>query len=249
MKKTVMSFATVIAAATVAVCSPVRSNLGGEATTENIELPTYTAADYIQDGLIAIWDGIENSDWGVHDPDAKVWRNLVKGDAFPIKAANYFEPDGLVTVEQTAWNSVPMYDLHDYDEYTIEVCGASLEKGTSLVSLPYADPGVRFMPYAVWDSSNNSYIKACGNILFLHNTGPVGTPKCFGVSVSGNFFEIYSVQFGASKTGTWTKATNRYNGYIPKGVKDCCIRYYNRALSTEEVAHNYLIDCFRFNLP
>lgn len=37
-----------------------------------------TAADYVQDGLIAMWDGIENAGWGVHDPNATVWTNLAQ---------------------------------------------------------------------------------------------------------------------------------------------------------------------------
>ena len=35
-----------------------------------------TARDYVQDGLIAMWDGIENAGWGVHDPNATTWKDL-----------------------------------------------------------------------------------------------------------------------------------------------------------------------------
>ena len=34
-----------------------------------------TAKDYVQDGLIAMWDGVENAGWGVHDPNATVWKD------------------------------------------------------------------------------------------------------------------------------------------------------------------------------
>lgn len=37
-----------------------------------------TAADYAQNGLIAMWDGVENAGWQTHDPDATVWRNLAQ---------------------------------------------------------------------------------------------------------------------------------------------------------------------------
>lgn len=36
----------------------------------------YTAKDYVQDGLIVMWDGIENAGFGVHDPNATVIRDL-----------------------------------------------------------------------------------------------------------------------------------------------------------------------------
>ena len=35
-----------------------------------------TAKDYVQDVPIAMWDGIENAGWGVHDQNATVWKDL-----------------------------------------------------------------------------------------------------------------------------------------------------------------------------
>ena len=35
-----------------------------------------TAADYVQEGLIAHWDGIENAGYGIHDPLATTWVDL-----------------------------------------------------------------------------------------------------------------------------------------------------------------------------
>jgi hypothetical protein len=40
-------------------------------------LPPPTARDYVQDGLIAMWDGIENAGWGTHDPNATEWKDLM----------------------------------------------------------------------------------------------------------------------------------------------------------------------------
>ena len=37
------------------------------------------ARDYVQDGLIAMWDGIENAGWGVHNANAPVWKDLIGG--------------------------------------------------------------------------------------------------------------------------------------------------------------------------
>ena len=36
----------------------------------------YTSASYVQDGLIAQWDGIDNAGTGVHDPTTNVWKDL-----------------------------------------------------------------------------------------------------------------------------------------------------------------------------
>lgn len=51
-----------------------------------------TARDYVQDGLVAMWDGIENAGWGVHDPNATVWTDLVNGMGITlIKQAMFSE--------------------------------------------------------------------------------------------------------------------------------------------------------------
>lgn len=35
-----------------------------------------SAKSYVQDGLVAMWDGIENAGWGVHDESAMTWVDL-----------------------------------------------------------------------------------------------------------------------------------------------------------------------------
>lgn len=56
----------------------ISSNISGKQNlffTSN-EKKEYTAKDYIQDGLIAMFDGIENASWGVHDDSISKWTNL-----------------------------------------------------------------------------------------------------------------------------------------------------------------------------
>ncbi len=38
-----------------------------------------STADYVQDGLIANWDAIDNAGTGTHNPSATTWKNLVQG--------------------------------------------------------------------------------------------------------------------------------------------------------------------------
>lgn len=42
-----------------------------------------SAKSYIQDGLVAMWDGIENAGWGTHDPNATTWKDLIEGAEIP----------------------------------------------------------------------------------------------------------------------------------------------------------------------
>ena len=64
--------------------------------------PGLTARDYVQDGLVAMWDGIENAGWGEHDATATTWKDLVgnmdcstsSGIATPVFNANSISFDG-----------------------------------------------------------------------------------------------------------------------------------------------------------
>ena len=58
----------VVTAAALAAASPNLASAGnGEA---------YTSASYVQDGLIAQWDGIDNAGTGTHNPISAVWKDL-----------------------------------------------------------------------------------------------------------------------------------------------------------------------------
>ena len=35
-----------------------------------------TAANYVQDGLVTCFDGVDNAGTGTHDPSARVWKDL-----------------------------------------------------------------------------------------------------------------------------------------------------------------------------
>ena len=42
------------------------------------------ASSYVQSGLVACWDGIENAGAGTHDADATVWKDIVGGYEFAL---------------------------------------------------------------------------------------------------------------------------------------------------------------------
>lgn len=51
----------------------------------------YTAKDYIQSGLVAMWDGIENVGWGEHNPEPTEWLSLIDPlDSFAFADINKF---------------------------------------------------------------------------------------------------------------------------------------------------------------
>lgn len=95
-KKSIILMMMLVAASVYS--TPVKSSLAtsGMEYAQTTPAPSYTAADYIQDGLIIMWDGIENAGWGIHDSEATVWKNLMgdSGYDFPNCASwgdSYFD--------------------------------------------------------------------------------------------------------------------------------------------------------------
>ena len=87
-----------------------------------------TAKDYVQDGLIAMWDGIENAGWGSHDSDITIWKDLIGGigDATIDRNLITFMTDH-VYISQVGRLIVPNYSVSNKD-FTLEVCASLISK-------------------------------------------------------------------------------------------------------------------------
>jgi hypothetical protein len=78
---------------------------------------TPTAKDYVQSGLVAMWDGIENAGWGVHDANATTWKDLIGSYDATLTAAGSFSADSLVCTggeQEDAALSIPAAKCSDY---------------------------------------------------------------------------------------------------------------------------------------
>lgn len=74
-------------AATTALARPIRSDLAGvgiDIIPENFGPSTL---DYVQDGLVAMWDGIENAGRGIHNSNLQGWVDL-SGNGFDLQPGN-----------------------------------------------------------------------------------------------------------------------------------------------------------------
>lgn len=92
--------------------------LGGEVVT--------SSRHYVQDGLVAMWDGIENTAAGTNGLAATTWTDRVGGRAFSIPSGASFTPLGLATtyangstIDSSATNF--LFVLATNGTYTIEV--------------------------------------------------------------------------------------------------------------------------------
>lgn len=63
-----------------------------------------TAFDYVQDGLVALYDGIENAGWGIHDDNADSWQSLVSNSTIPLAAPTW--ADAYLSINSTFGNAI-----------------------------------------------------------------------------------------------------------------------------------------------
>ena len=218
-------------------------------------LPPPTARDYVQDGLVAIWDCVENSGWGDGDISETGWTELVSGKvtqtagrgtfsatAFKMSAANKLE---LVsnnfrtltarTVEVVFSDSYGSVGNRVYVEDNNANAGFSLQSNTSNCRLtcnlgnthqnevPYSEIARAAPLFCHWALSQSNT-----STLYVNGGERRKANKSFTP------FTFTSIGLGLR--------TNIQADY-------CCVRVYSRALSADEIRHNYKVDKERFNLP
>lgn len=203
-----------------------------------------TAKSYVQDGLIAMWDGIENAGWGVHDAEAMGWKDLAGTNDLVrygcVIGDNYVQSQSA----NDRMTGALVYSASDVQ--TIEFVSQSVRQTVGLVfNIIYGD---RFIGFRTDGSKlffeNNGY-----NFSITGVTNPQSYSFKYAVpnEVVVNGMSVSSSITGGS-FGTKNFGFSVYSGY-PFIGKLYSVRLYNRALSSEEVAANYAVDKARFNLP
>ena len=263
-----------ITATAVAVCSPVRSMLGSNGNEFFSEEWNPSAADYIQDGLVAMWDAEENVGFGQHEDNPMVWKDLsgngldMLSNGDPVFYDKYIQP----TSVRQMWHT----DVTDLMDSVLQDGMVSMELVGEAV------PG--------YQNGNKGCIFGGGNltgngIFITFVQTDIGRIGAWG-RVGGAVAQIYGrynplgyvsvVSDGTSlttryksQTGTFSQSASvstplpsvstkrfcigyryTYSGDNPSihGEKFYCIRIYNRPLSALEIEYNYTIDKMRFGL-
>ena len=225
----------------------------------------WTARDYVQDGLVAMWDGIENAGWGVHDPNAVGWKDL--------------SPNGY-SLEQIGSPIISIgsgwYDLNCYSssflrrmgttipaitaecvfsvaskQYTVLTCPRggyqspfivfSICDWNMLIPLAYSGKSIKGIPISVGIPNATTVI---------HGGDRNSTGFLNGVSSNESFTSSsdlgWQYNYTSYPTVGYASSMGGRTGFIGRVF---AIRYYSRNLTEAEIAANYKIDKIRFNLP
>jgi len=217
---------------------------------------TPTAKDYVQDGLIAMWDGIENAGWGVHDPNATTWKDLSgNNNDLVLQNGAHFDANSLVTARRNKVSAV--FSPNAYLAYnTLEACAFwdETRNPSALICFGNSIQQNRML------SATKERIQVCsGNYDYpiptdlqsVRNTwaatydGKAQSPFVSGTLIqstpSTNNWSYQNHPFGLSGASNYQNYNFIGNYY--------CVRVYDRALTADEIAANYAIDKARFNLP
>ena len=225
----------------------------------------YTAHDYVQVGLIAMWDGIENAGWGLHDADSTEWKDLTENHSSFSVSDDKWGVDCLIKYS----NSVSVVDSVMFRDAVLSgnvsmevVCRLVREyialQDSTPICLCKAANSSSSRDYWFWCSSKNVWQTVCkrrlsGGEKNLEKLNISCLERCL-LSFSGD--AIYHNGMitnqlvddgGYTDIGT-TLQLGRLGGFNYFHGEICSIRLYNNNLSAEEIAHNYAVDKSRFGI-
>lgn len=206
-----------------------------------------TARDYVQDGLIAMWHGIENAGFGVHDPSATVWKDLT---------GNYDQTlVGLSFDEDSIRVSGTNYSVIQYIP-TASVIDIEIVFNRDSLQAAYI--------FSFSQAYNNKFIamRGDGSVLYFgtgrynFNTSPLNKHSYHFSYQNERVLYIDGAQMSSSTAGgsfsTVPGGINQYAhtfGTYGFAGNIHCIRVYSRALTPAEIAANYAVDKALFGLP
>lgn len=200
------------------------------------EPPTPTP-EYITDGLVAHFDGINKGD------ESTKWKSLVGSHYYTLNANVTVEDNAIVTSGSgviTGTNRVSVGGKAG----TIEVCGENLG-GSGILLNGSASGQICFM------------IMAAGYTFCVNggsNQWNTTTQSLFTCSANNNLCVVNGVTGGTKATNNWSSYSDTIGGrasgsnrYYSK-VRIYSIRIYNRLLTEAEMINNQKVDNARFNL-
>ena len=216
-----------------------------------------TARDYVQDGLVAMWDGIENAGWGKHSNAAPV--DLVNG----VKLTAIGSP---VITDTTFDTPNGAYYYADIKKDFRDAVVAKRFTFESVMSCVRASNNGIFSigDRGIWIYASQNYNISTVNVLSVNYNQSIN-PKyiddgVFRISVVGDtapkviigtteYSGYYGTLTSFSETRCYIGGMNNVSALSPALKSFRNIRLYSRALTADEIDANYAIDKARFKLP
>ena len=223
---------------------------------------TPTARDYVQSGLVAMWDGIENAGWGTHETAPTRWKNLIEDSPYPdfiVESGKTFGADHLIV-----------------DGLSAESASAWPDSFSQLETCYRCDDGWAFFNVNIQRKLQWGISHASSAFPQFSGSGAQGQNVFnyseFAPGIHNSISIVYAATGYSGAVSVWVNGENRLPTGTSrqltttpnvtcigsrKGVSSAyntatgivnSIRLYSRALTAAEVAANYAIDAARFGL-
>ena len=226
--------------------------------------PPPTARDYVQDGLIAMWDGID------HGNDPLIWRDL-SGNGYDAtqRVANAgwrWDGDCYRGTLQNGHGFRTPRALVDFfrsniTNHTVEIVYRPTVSSRETILGQYYGSAVglniEYAPHQAghfrvyWGAAPDFNSPAWKTLGMVRMTT---TMLCNGTNCQiyeNGAYKALAAQPNVDRVGVPNLIIGGENSRSDMSIRGelCIVRIYSRALSDDEIRHNYEIDKERFNLP
>ena len=206
-----------------------------------------TTMDYVNNGMILLLDGIKNTRNG-HSTSTNVWEDL-SGNNYDVTMKN-------ITINENnmyfSGGSSIMYSLNNIDAVSVEMV---LELEESPNDSQYIASFGSLYKILAWTPSEKGFSLGHGKKRYLVEN--LYKKNSISVQYSPDVMYLNSKKLDNSlNMESWSSAPKypfmisgyaNANGWRLKG-KIYSIRIYNRALTQDEINHNYMVDKVRFGI-
>jgi len=214
-----------------------------------------TAKDYVQDGLVAMWDGIENAGWGKHDPNATVWKDLIgENDIGGFSSETHFGSSYFITGNKKNCASFESYDAGAIKTVEIVIKSAGYD---AIVIVCFSGSGYanRWFGLRANKTFNFAQRGDCATVAsptsVHYYAGTSSSELTDLVPFSALYLDGVPVNkitngmswMGEGIGGSFNTVATEYSS-----SNIYSIRLYERELTATEIAHNYSVDKARFGL-
>ncbi len=206
-----------------------------------------------KDGLVAHFDAINNTGNG-HSNDATTWVDLMGGDAITIEksASNYFTDTAYHLSGKQFYFPNNLLNLVNGNEFTVEMKIGDISKTgssyTTMINSSANDNFALFLrtagDYIEFKASSNARPKVAGGKEFVKDSTLAIT---FSKSAKTCVMYIDGIEIGSAAVSTTIGAAGKlFFGHSEASKQHTvdyeAFRFYNKALSDEEVANNAKAD-------
>ena len=219
-----------------------------------IATPAADTSRYVQDGLVAHWDGIENAGAGAaHDPAATTWKDLVGGREFTLNNVTVNADRMTFTGATTSYGNLSANDTAATfglaNGGTLEIVYAASSTANQVLLQSSTGSGIAF---GIWNKVSLLFCNvAAPTASFTSGTATNIVSVRYASAKSVNaFINGASATMGSSngfdKPNTTTFIGKRTSDALPFSGSIYCIRVYSRQLSDAEIEQNHALDAIRF---